>query len=756
MSGESEFSIDLGGGLYMDSKGFLSQKNVPENKPTYSQGGGFKLPINPETLEKALKGFESAIPKKKDKDGKSNNKGVAKLIELALDPKTIEGLQALGEIAGNIAEAVPYIGAAINILSDLLGLFPKARDPLDTLMGKIDLRFDRLEKSGKFQEQIDRLILIKIYRTKIDSAFSSVKGFVDELNNEGTFINSREALEERKEKTKTIEGIDETVAMLLSGEIYEIRFNDKDYSFWPPIQDKLFTLPLGEPPRPAMTPGHAEPVSYHRLMVMSSSYAINSYLALIRAVIPEFRSTQEFQVELHKHANALEHLIGSMREEVLARTTYKADFFKISLSVDAIVGIRLVRLPEKNYEIIGSGKFAPGCTLFPVGALDLRNHDDDFFKANKGLFNFQWIPSSAILRPHIGYTVKLQEPFISAYTIVNPEECAAEANAKAEEDYATLLYSSGYLTLVHLLATLKQETTDPDRSQTVQGSNIIQHIPASDTVPVTVTTNEIRLLGSFTSPAEQQAQQNEVNISFTTQPLDRDIKLQYRVCLRTLHVVENSTYGDHYRTSYIDDPEHSGFKKLAISLMPELGKFELVSKFTRSPAEILQVNGTATMPALTFDSWLPNNVPAEIGWETYEDKEWRNLFKAVRQEEITLDYALRWEADAMKITLKNNPTDRNYVIYVVVEEKLGSGVVLHTAQRIPVSGQLTWVPKAFFDQEEAAIEESQRRMAEIDAMAKQKQPVPKDKPRPGDPLRDLKNGERPNINVRIDLRGKQR
>ncbi len=57
----------------------------------------------------------------------------------------------------------------------------------------------------------------------------------------------------------------------------------------------------------------------------------------------------------------------------------------------------------------------------------------------------------------------------------------------------------------------------------------------------------------------------------------------------------------------------------------------------------------------------------------------------------------------MTVTLRNHSADRNYVVYVVVEETLDSGKVLHTAQRIPVIGQLTYVPQTFFDQEAAAI-----------------------------------------------------
>jgi hypothetical protein len=742
MSGESEFSINLGGGLYMDSNGVLSRKNVPANKPTYSQGGGFDLPIKPETLEKALKEIKTVIPNKEDKEG------IAKLVKLGLEPEFIEALQWIGEAAGKLAKFVPYISTALAVL-DILGLFSKAQNPLDLLMKQIDERFDKLEQTQKFEAQRNRLLDIKKNRNRIDDVVSSVEDFLIQLSN-GVFISYEEKLKKRNDYVKeinSINGVSTYVRDLLSDETYLIGFYSKDYKFWKFFQDQpqfsqpqLFTFPLNKAPKLAIMPGHGESVPYHRLMSLTASYAISKYLILLRAVTPEFRSTREFRGKIYDFAKQLEQLIITMRSDVLVRTVYSSEA-SISLS---LYPYEVTFQNPSDFLEDSIPKIVEDCQRFPVGALDLRYHDDTFFKSNdtffksdpKDLLSFQWA-RTAHLKPNYRKLLDRDAQVLESYSITNWEECALGANAQAEEDYANLLYSSGYLALVHLLATLKQEATDPDRSQTVKGSTAIQRL-AGDTVPMTVT-NEIRFLGTISSPAEQQAQQNEATISFTTQPLDRDIPLQYRVCLRTLNGgesigVENSTYGNYYRTSYIDDPEHPGFKKLAISLTQELEKFELVSGLTRSPAEVLQLRGTATMQAMTFDSWLPSHEQAEIGWENYENKDWGSLFKAARQDEIALDYALSWEADAMTITLKNNnPADRNYIVYAVVEEKLGSGLVLHTVQRIPITGQLTWVPQAFFDEEKAAIEQSQRRMAEIDAKAKQNQPVPGDLPRPGDP-----------------------
>jgi hypothetical protein len=105
----------------------------------------------------------------------------------------------------------------------------------------------------------------------------------------------------------------------------------------------------------------------------------------------------------------------------------------------------------------------------------------------------------------------------------------------------------------------------------------------------------------------------------------------------------------------------------------------------------------------------------------------------VKEHDIQIDYSLRWQADQLTVTLRNNrPLDRNYIVHVVVEETLGSGEVLHTAQRIPVTGQLTFVPQSFFDQERAALERVAKLFRDLEEKyAESLRDVPG--PRPGDP-----------------------
>jgi hypothetical protein len=114
------------------------------------------------------------------------------------------------------------------------------------------------------------------------------------------------------------------------------------------------------------------------------------------------------------------------------------------------------------------------------------------------------------------------------------------------------------------------------------------------------------------------------------------------------------------------------------------------------------------------------------------------------ESEVHLDYKLRWRGDRMTIALKNRPSDRNYVVYVVVEETLVSGAVLHTTQRIPVIGQLTYVPQSYFDQEaEAVVRLAKTARDFVRRYAISVSDVPDRPGHPGDPdpvLRELELG----------------
>jgi hypothetical protein len=117
-------------------------------------------------------------------------------------------------------------------------------------------------------------------------------------------------------------------------------------------------------------------------------------------------------------------------------------------------------------------------------------------------------------------------------------------------------------------------------------------------------------------------------------------------------------------------------------------------------------------PSLSYKAAFVDLIP-ELFWKSGA-QDWDGQHRDVKEASIAIDYELDWEADRLHVTLRNDPADRNYVVYLVLEEKfIGSGQIMHTALPIPVNGQLTYVPQKFFDDETAAIAKAARTIADF-------------------------------------------
>jgi hypothetical protein len=599
-------------------------------------------------------------------------------------------------------------------------------------------------------------------------------------------------------------------------------FDQQDYQHvWPWIANRLFTFPVSGPPQPAYVPQQGTNHFDHQLMVPLSMFAITGYLTALRGAAPEFRSTRQYREDLSDFADALEILAENMRREGLARTGYTPAHF----SGGAGGGIPWGFEPEEIVDLSIFGlppRLADGNTRFAVGALDLWAHHDKYFtpqfsassiqfpgpeNAKQGLMNVRWVPPAILERYDepalpLGWEPPNQPPPKRwRYRITNPDECAKAANAVAEQNYIDLLYSSGYFNLVHLVATVRNEATDPDRSQTVRSDVWSRRKPGPST-DVVVESAPILMTGVISSSATRQSQEYKTTTWFTTQPLRRERKLQYRIWLRTLSanysVVGGSyhseqRYDEYYQVGYTSDPARPGFQKLFTSTGVALSELKIAEG--PSVAELREVSGTATLQAVTFDWWIPvkpldgvlpvgealpgaalratgyeaaaavtvpptapppgpspllppspRPLPLAVSADSIgiaPDIQFTDLFgwedgtepangqhRRAAQSEIQIDYTLHWQADRLTVSLKNNRPveDRNYIVYVVVEETLGSGEVLHTVERIPVISQLTYVPESFFDHELDALAKTARFFRDLAARYAKSL---RDIPRPG-------------------------
>jgi hypothetical protein len=120
-----------------------------------------------------------------------------------------------------------------------------------------------------------------------------------------------------------------------------------------------------------------------------------------------------------------------------------------------------------------------------------------------------------------------------------------------------------------------------------------------------------------------------------------------------------------------------------------------------------------------------------LGWEDGAQT-WQGHHREMLETTIQMHVRLDWQGSNIRVAIENRPEDRNYVVFLVVEETFGSiesdeqpPKVLHTAFPIAINGQLTFVPQSLFDQEKEASDK-QRAFAEHYAVSVN--------PKPGDPV----------------------
>lgn len=108
---------------------------------------------------------------------------------------------------------------------------------------------------------------------------------------------------------------------------------------------------------------------------------------------------------------------------------------------------------------------------------------------------------------------------------------------------------------------------------------------------------------------------------------------------------------------------------------------------------------------------LFDEVTPHLAWDPGK-ADWGGERREPKEEVVEIAYTASWEEEGLRISLRNRSSDRNYVVYVVVEEPLLSGAIIHTATPVHVNGQLTHVPQSFFDREREALEKFFGRVAD--------------------------------------------
>ncbi|MGE4245815.1 MAG: hypothetical protein AB7E66_07420, partial [Parvibaculaceae bacterium] len=627
MSGPA-FSLNLGNGLYMDSEGGLHSAPLP-SVPVYK--APFTLPVDPKKIGDALNAVKAVSTV--NKEGFLHDRwGKVDVIEKLLDI-----VAGVGKIAGYVAP----VFAALSVLVDvakLVGFLKEGPSALETLV-KEQIKIVTGQVTALAQKMQSLYLAEGRLGTEVFS--DAVKAYVDRLAQASA---DPAQLEMERSRLATDHAVQiKSFMQLVDPQTWQVDFQQSEHTMlWPFIQHVLFTIP-GKPvfpgpddePAPETIQATLPPNGLnfdHRLMFPLASLSAETYIACIRGISPEYRTTSEFRPHLVRFAKKLDDVASDMRRFGLARTIYKPEHFTSQrFMFPQVKGPLGIPLPVER-------RIPSNCNYWPVGAMDLRYHDDAHFgefvrqlswnemtgnpgPTKFGTMDFRWIPPARLKVLPAGDPSAAPYPDSDVCRIDNPEECAEAANRQSEQDYADLLSISGYPELLRLAALMKNEATEPSVSQTVHARNPMLYRNALESAYVTVESNPVHYTGQIVrAQARREPQECFAKIAVRTQPIGRSSPVKYRVSLRTLRSWDgrkgwqDGSYADYQQVSYEPEPDEQGFLRLVTATTSaELDSRMLVGEPMSSPSgDPVMLSDEIDMEADTFDWWIPVAPPFTI------------------------------------------------------------------------------------------------------------------------------------------------
>ena len=717
----------------------------------------------------------------------------AKLADLGLPNQDLAKLLGVvGKIAETVGTVFVVLGVAV-AAAKLLGLFNEGPSPLEVL---VKARFDALDREIRALHALAVQKDLGHQRDALAAARSTVQSFVAQRDSGTMTAAQIESRLQTLITELSLLSANQILALLDPITYTVLFDTEQYSKVWPWIVNWLFRVPAGSTPQRATFPIVNAAFFDHRLAVALAPQAAQTFLVLVRSLTPEFRTTGDFRPTLRDFAEKLTSLAESVRNATLARTIYSEGDFGWLIDdfyvIDSQPGIIKPTLKPDYTMVVGAmdlcnhddaffADVAKPASLIAPGS------------SRRGSLDFRWHPPATLERV-IGASglVHSDGSPITQYRITNPKECADIANEISLQDYSDVMLSSGYLTLVQLAAQMHHAATQPDKSETVQGEVLLLRLtqPGS-TVTVVSAPGPILFTktGEIKAEAWREPQQVRAFATATTQRIPRTAPLiSYRVLLRTVasalppRVWTEPNYESVQWGAYRPDPLHPGFQRLVLTTSSNaVLQEEVLMEGSSITAARPEVNRSLDFKAHTFDWWIPQqprpgvtksavidapghhvvgnvlprtsplspnplpnfqlsskdfdpanaaSVVMGLGWEDGAQSQGhhREMQEAMVQMRVKLD----WQGSNIRLAIENRPQDRNYVVFLVIEETFGSvesdeqaPKVLHTAFPIAINGQLTYVPQSLFD-EETAASNKQRAFAQKYAISVN--------PKPGHPV----------------------
>jgi hypothetical protein len=426
-----EFAVHLGGGVYLDSVGTVTFQ-APPDAQIYEAPAGFK--IDHKKLQDTFKDLSGILP--------STDEEKAKWIKWGAPADVVELLSKVSGVAGIIGTAVATYFWAVGVIVTLMNLIT-GDDQMSPTMAKA---FDGLRNRAKGNEQkaeVDKSIdLIEPFKTKS----ASMAGIINALNTSGAVgPSSYPIYEEMRNKLSELE----SPVGQVCDEAWLSVFDSEDFKGRIFLSGLLVTVEEDGSLKPTSTTPSLLMFNY-RMGVPALLYCFTTYMAMLRAGMPWFRTHGQFAPLLRRAAGAVDIFVMNMQRQCLGRTLHSAQTI---LKEQVFPTFQIPMAPRRQY--LGPSAFY----TYPAGAFDLTNYNDAYLGEQ---YTKQFMAKEDDgRRGAFDYTFQTPHEDL--------DEIAAAANDQAAQDYVELQAVSGLFHLLKLAGELRWLSTPPMQSEIVRG-----------------------------------------------------------------------------------------------------------------------------------------------------------------------------------------------------------------------------------------------------------------------------------------------
>jgi hypothetical protein len=726
MAAKPVYAIRVSSGLYLDNENKFHSA-PPAGSPVYELGGGL-LTLSNQTRGGLLSGHLAVLPLKDEPSWKG------KLRKLNVSEDSIELFGKAASLIGDVVTVIGWAQAAFKI-AQWLGIFEQGKS-VEQLAAEIlagvetlqSMQVEGQEHNVKGMLDSSRELIAASYRQAKDS---SLGGPFLLKNMGGVALDLAERKRRRIEIHKKAEVIDGQLGQILAGSRWQLFLHPDHYlaswgaripnapartvknpPWWrsfPSLPELKYLADDGNWPDATYPPAFKLRFDY-RAALPHALYGAMAYVTTLKLAEPEFRSTAVGRGSLLAHADRIASIMSEMRA-VLTRTD----------------------LHEYNFRLPGTPASRP-YFQWRVGALDLCAHTDSYFdqqvasvgqaQYRLGVLDFDWMP------PDPGMTWISTVGGRGYWTFVDSYGAVQAANRQAEQDHAVLLQMSGYFQLAQMEASLRHLATDPDTSETVDGTvRRTRRRTGSRSVEVVGYYGIMCAPEKVTATGTIEEHRCHATVGLSLQPKDRVTGLlPVRVLLVSLDAPPDATHFN-VRSEHEIWPRTVDTVALdAVSTFDWYIATATLDQLVRpldKHLDLLASRRTMSYPSQTFSlggrnlSERPDRVWFDVDLFDPSDDLPTGERRNQKTESVTFEVKVEdrsTEVDrTLDIRITSTPGTRNVgLVYVGVEETLASGRKLRTYFDVHMNTELTYLPKSFFEAERKCLDDTTRIVDHID------------------------------------------